>query len=151
MRDLTSYDDFSKLRLDQFCSGEIARTGAAIWKWMGGVWYCDAIGFTWFGCLEDMPNQTGCMEVHLSDLPQPESQAILKAIGLPLTAGMQLEAVEKTLGEPIEVKSFVDDRKTYAFRVGFENMYIVDCTIQDDAGLIFASVLREDVMQRINA
>jgi hypothetical protein len=148
---LTSYDDFSKLRLDQFCSGEISSTGAAIWEWMDGAWYCDAIGFSWFGCLEDMPDQTGCMEVDLLDLPQHESQAILSAIGLPLTAGMRLEAVEHALGAPIEVMSFVDDRNTYVFQVGPEDSYIVDCTIQDDAGLIFVSVLREDVRQRISA
>ena len=151
MQELVSYSDFSKLRLDKFCTGGIERTGAAIWEWMGGDWYCDGIGFTWFGCLDGMPNETGCMEIHIAELPQSEGIAILVAIGLSLTAGMDFESVTEILGEPLEVLSFVDDRKTYVFEAGTDDTYKVDCTIQDKDGLIFVSVLRNDVLQRIEA
>ena len=151
MQELVPYSDFSKLRLDQFCAGSVERTGAAIWEWMEGDWYCDGIGFTWFGCLDGMPNETGCMEIDLSDLPQGEATAILTAVGLSLTAGMTFESVTEVLGEPLDVESFVDDRKTYVFKAGLEDTYRVDCTIQDTDGLIFLSVARVDVLQRIDA
>ena len=151
MQKLVSYSDFSKLRLDQFCAGTIERTGAAIWEWMGGEWYCDGIGFTWFGCLDGMPNETGCMEIHLSELPQSEAEAILAAIGISLTAGMSFESVSEIFGEPFDVESFVDDRKTYVFQAGADDTYKVDCTVQDTDGLVFVSVVRNDVLQRIDA
>lgn len=150
MQELASYSDFSKLRLDQFCAGSIERTGAAIWEWMGGNWYCDGIGFTWFGCLDGMQSETGCMEIDLSELPQIEAEAILAAIGLSLTAGMSFELVAEILGEPFDVGSFVDDRKTCVFHAGTDDTYRVDCTIQDTDGLIFVSVVRDDVLQRID-
>ena len=150
MQNLVSYSNFSKLRLDQFCAGSIERTGAAIWEWMGGNWYCNGIGFTWFGCLDGMQGETGCMEIDLSELPQIEVEAILAAIGLSLTAGMSFESVAEILGEPFDVESLVDDRKTYVFHAGTDDTYRVDCTIQDTDGLIFVSVVRDDVLQRID-
>ena len=77
--------------------------------------------------------------------------AILAAVGLSLTAGMNLESVAEILGEPLDVEVFVNDRKTYVFKAGGDDTYKVDCTIQDENGLIFVSVLRADVLQRINA
>ena len=151
MQELASYSDFSKLRLDEFCAGTIERTGAAVWKWMSGYWYCDGIGFTWFGCLDGMKDETGCMEIHLAELPQSEATAILTAVGLPLTRGLSLDSISEVLGEPVNIQSFVDDRKTYIFRVGAVDTYKVDCTVQDEDGLIFVSVLRNDVLQRIDA
>jgi integrase len=55
------------------------------------------------------------------------------------------------LGEPVETFAFVADRKTYKFRVGSQHPYHVSCTAQDDAGLIFVSVIREDVFTKIEA
>ena len=149
MKDFVSYSEFSRLRIEAFCGGSIDRTGAAIWEWMGGEWYCDAIGFTWFGCLDEMPNETGCLEIDLADLPRNESEAILAAIRLPVSAGMNLEAVTEVFGEPLRVESFVDDRNTYVFQAGLAEPYRVDCTIQDTDGLIFVSVVRADVLKRI--
>lgn len=98
-----------------------------------------------------MPNETGCMEIHLSELPQSEAEAILAAIGLSLTAGMSFESVSEIFGEPFDVESFVDDRKTYVFQAGADHTYKVDCTVQDTDGLVFVSVVRNDVLQRIDA
>ena len=151
MPELIPYNDFSKFRLDQFCSGEIFKTGAAIWEWMGGEWYCDAIGFTWFGRLDGSPNETGCLEIDLSDLPQSESAAVLASLRLPLASGMNYDSVVRVLGEPSNTLAFVDDRKTYEFEVGSAETYQVSCTIQNDDGLIFVSVIREDVLQAIEA
>ncbi len=149
MQELVSYSDFSKLRLDQFCAGGVERSVAAVWNWMGGDWYCDGIGFTWFGCLDGMPNETGCMEIHLSELPQSEAIAILGAVGLSLVSGMSLELVTEALGKPLEVQSFVDDRETFVFHTGAGDTYRVDCTIQGTDGLDFVSIARNDVLQRI--
>lgn len=149
MKNLVSYSDFATLRLDQFCAGSIEKTGAAIWEWMGGDWHCDGVGFTWFGRLDGMPNETGCMEIDLTELPQSEAEAILAAIGLPLSAGMKLKSVAEILGDPLSIESFVSDRKTYVFQAGSDNPYKIDCTIQETDGLIFVSVIRDDVLRRI--
>jgi len=98
-----------------------------------------------------MRNETRCMEIHLSELPQSEAVAILEAVGLSLTAGMSFESVADVLGEPLDVESFVDNRKTYVFQAGADDSYRLDCTIQDTDGLIFVSVARIDVLQRIDA
>lgn len=149
--DLISYRDFSKLRLDHFCAGEIAKTGAPIWEWMSGEWYCDAIGFTWFGRLNSSPNETGCLELDLSDLPQSESAAVLASLRLPLASGMNYDSVVRVLGEPSSTLAFVEDRKTYEFQAGSPETYQVSCTIQNDDGLIFVSVIRDDILQAIEA
>lgn len=144
--EMIPYTEFAKLRLDQFCSGGITKTGAPIWEWMGGDWYCDAIGFTWFGRLNRSPDETGCLELNFSEVSSRESENILSAIQLPLSAGMSLEAVREVLGEPNETISFVADRKTYEYRVNSEASYRVSCTIQNEEGLIFLSIAREDVL-----
>jgi|SoiMethySBSTD1v2_1073268.scaffolds.fasta_scaffold91993_2 hypothetical protein len=67
---------------------------------MGGLWTGEAIGFTEF----------------LSDLPEKVSNAMLKALGLPLERGMSSQTVQAAIGEPGNVQSFAADRLTYEYR-----------------------------------
>jgi len=151
MMELIPYSEFAQLRLQQFCPADVVESDSADWEWMGGFWYCDSIGFTWFGRLEDMPAETGGLEIDFSELPEGAWSSILASLRLPLHAGMTCDAITGILGERVETLVFVDDRKTYKFRVGSEHPYHVSCTVQDDAGLTFVSVIREDVFTKIKA
>jgi hypothetical protein len=147
--DMISYSEFGRLRLRDFCREEIAESDIPDWEWMGGLWYYDGVGFTWFGCLHDMPKETGGLEVDFAELPEREWLRILDSLHLPLRAGMTFDMIATILGQPFEIHSYVEDRKRYEFRVGSAYPYIVSCTVLDDGGLIFVSVIRQDVLSRI--
>jgi hypothetical protein len=147
--ELITYTDFGRLRLRNFCGDEVAGSDTPDWEWMDGQWNCDSVGFTWFGRLHDMPNETGGLEVDLADLPEPVSARILESLHLPSRAGMTLNSITSILGQPAETQTFVQDRNTYEFKVGSAHPYGVSCTVLDDGGLIFVSVIREDVASRI--
>ena len=149
--EMISYGEFGRLRLRDFCGDEVAESESPDWEWMGGQWYCDGVGFTWFGRLHDMPKETGGLEVDLAELPERVWSRILESLHLPLRAGMTFESLASILGQPLETQTFVEDRKTYEFRVGSVHPYGVSCTVLDDGGLIFVSVIREDVVSRIHA
>lgn len=148
---LIHYSQFAKLRLHQFCKVDLVESESADWEWMGGLWFCDAIGFTWFGRLREKPNETGAVEIDLSALTARQSASILAALRLPLRAGMSDKAILKILGEPWKTVTFVRDRKTHEFRVGARQRYQVSCTVHNKKGLIFISVVREDVVSKIEA
>ncbi len=118
---------------------------------MDGLWFCDAVGFTWFGRLREMPDETGALEIDLSALTARQSASILAALQLPLHVGMSDKAIVKVLGEPLKTLTFVRDRKTHEFAVGSRQRYQVSCTVHNKKGLIFVSVAREDVLSRIEA
>lgn len=147
--ELISYTEFAKLRLATLSEAEVVQSESADWEWMGGLWHCDAIGFTWFGRLNDMSEETGALEVHFPGLSESDWMNILASISLPLRAGMTFEAIAKILGEPFQTFSFVADRKTYEFKVGSNCSYQVSCTIHNQDGLVFASVIRDDVLVSI--
>jgi hypothetical protein len=149
--ELIPYSELAKLRLRQFCQSDIAESDSPDWEWMGGLWYCDAVGFTWFGRLREVPDETGGLEIDLSALPERESAGILAALHLPLHAGMSYDAITAILGEPFKTRTFVRDRKRYEFRVGLHQRYYVSCTVRDDGGLIFISVIRKDIFDKIEA
>lgn len=147
--ELIPYSEFARIRLQQFCAVGVAESDSADWEWMGGFWYCDSIGFTWFGRLRDMPEETGGLEIDFSELPESAWSSILASLHLPLRVGMNCNAIRGILGEPVETLAFVADRKTYEFRVGLQHPYRVSCTVHEDAGLIFVSVIRKDVLTKI--
>ena len=64
---------------------------------------------------------------------------------------MNYESVVRVLGEPTNTLAFVEDRKTLEFQVGSADTYQVSCTIQNDDGLIFVSMIRKDILQAIEA
>jgi hypothetical protein len=149
--EMISYSEFGRLRLRDFCGDEVAESNIPDWEWMGGLWFGDAVGFTWFGRLHDAPKETGGLEVDLAELPEHVWSRILDSLHLPLRAGMTFDSITSILGQPFETDFFLEDRKTYEFRVGSAQRYRVSCTVLDDDGLIFVSVIREDVLFRIEA
>jgi len=149
--ELISYNEFGRLRLREFCGDEVEESGFPDWEWMDGHWFRENIGFTWFGRLSDMPDETGSLEIYHCELTDDVLARIFALLGLPLSMGLQFDAVVRLLDQPIAVSSFVDDRKTYEFKLGSQQPYQVSCTIQNEEGLIFVSMIREDVLAKIQA
>jgi hypothetical protein len=133
--ELISYNEFGRLRLRDFSREEIAESDIPDWEWMGGLWYCDSVGFTWFGCLNDMPKETGGLEVDFGELPEHEWLRILNSLHLPLREGMTFDEIVTILGQPFKIYTFVEDRKIYEFKVGSAYPYRVSCIVLDNGGL----------------
>jgi hypothetical protein len=121
------------------------------WEWMNGNWWYEGIGFTWFGRLETKPHVTAGLEIYFEELSAASARKLLKAAGLPVSAGMRLADLRARLGEPVSTVQFVSDRKTYSFVMGKGSRYRVGCTIHRRHGLIHVSAIREDVHEQLDA
>lgn len=149
--ELIPYKEFAQLRLKQFCSPDIELFESDGYEWMDGIWICESIGFTTVVRLRDMPDEAGGLDIDFSECPESAACAILRTVHLPLYSGMTFEAVHSVLGEPEQTEVFVSDRKSYDFAVGACYPYHISCTIHDLKGLIYLTVIRKDVLSKINA
>ena len=100
-------------------------------------------GFTEFLRLEDDPDVVRSIALDLAALPRNTSDAVLRAIGLPLQPAMTEEAILATLGQPTSVEQFpsVPDRRTLNFVCGTREAYTVSCTVHEASGLIYVVVM----------
>ena len=119
-------------------------------EWMGGVWRYEGIGFTWFGQLEGTSEGTGGIELYFEELGEGAASKILRAIGLPLAAGLSAEQLNTILGPNYETRHFVDDRITHVFRLGTPDVYEVSCTVENARGLTHVSVIRNDLRRSLS-
>jgi len=119
-------------------------------EWMGGLWISEGVGFTHVSRHRETPDEAGGLEVFFSELPESTSRAILDAIHLPLRPGLTLQEVQSILGQPGKTFTFVPDRKTYDFTVGSKHPYHVSATIHNSEGLIGVSVIRKDVLSKMD-
>ena len=154
--ELLPYAAFRELRLAPFLTAQPALREQVAqmeggWKYLGGTWLGEGLGFTDFLCLEDMPSELGCISLDLSSLPDEVSHAILDTVGLPLRRSMQSIAIDAHLGSPERTHTFVADRETFDYTVGHACPYRVSCTVHDKDGLIYLVVARKDVLVRCEA
>jgi hypothetical protein len=147
--ELVPYENFAKLRLRDFAPANAEIGDVTDWEWQGGMWLNEGIGFTSFSRLAEMPDETGGLEISFSQLPAEANEKILRAIGLPLSAGMSVDQVFALLGSSDKTYSFVPDRKTFEFTVGDAQSYSVSCTVDDNDGLVYVTVVRGDVLEVI--
>jgi hypothetical protein len=115
----------------------------------GGTWRYEGIGFTWFGQLEGTPEETGGAELYFEELDSESSSRILKAIGLPLVAGIRAEQLNSIFGPNFQTVRFVDDRVTHVFRLGEPDVYEVSCTVSHEQGLVHVSIIRNDLRRAL--
>jgi hypothetical protein len=64
---------------------------------------------------------------------------------------MRLEQLRDLFGWPDTTDVFTSDRKTYNFCIGSGEQYQVGCTVHDEQGLIYVSVIRSDVCRQLAA
>ena len=116
---------------------------------MGGVRHYEGIGFTWFGQLEGTSEGTGGIELYFEELDEATASKILRAVGLPLVAGLSAEQLDAVLGPNYETRHFVEDRITHVFRLGSPDVYEVSCTVERVRGLTHVSIVRNDLRRSL--
>src|SRR3954467_9388615 len=112
---MISYARFGVLRLAQF-RPDTEITGLAHWESRDALWVGEAIGFSEWLRLESEPDVLRSLAIDLDEFPEAAASAVLRAIELPIWAGMQLEELRAALGDPGEEQRFVKDRASYEFR-----------------------------------
>jgi hypothetical protein len=140
-----TYTEFGRLRLRGFLPVGTQITEQPDFEWMNGHWWHEGIGFTWFGRLMEKREDTAGLELLFDELDHETIKAILDFIGLPLDPGMRIGNLEKILGIPESAQVFINDRRTYNFRVGPTEPYQLGCTVHNDHGLTHISVIRSDI------
>ena len=145
---LIDYNQFAILRLRDFLPDGAAVAEVFDWEWMGSCWYNESIGFTSFSRHLSMPDQTGGLEISFSELSEEGSQRLLNAIGLPLRPGMSAPEVLSVMGPPAETRQFVPGRRSHEFTLGISQPYFVGCTVDDKEGLIYLTVVLQELLDR---
>lgn len=138
---MISHAQFGKLRLAQFRpDADIAElTG---WEFMDELWVGEAVGFSEWMRLEADPAVLRSLALDLTEFPTDAAGAVLRAIELPVRAGMSAPELRAVFGEPVEEHRFVADRVTYEFVVSGPPRYSVSCTVLNDGGLSYLVVMR---------
>src|SRR3954471_16622670 len=106
---MISYARFGVLRLAQFRPDKEI-TELANWEFMDALWVGEAIGFSEWLRLESEPDVLRSLAIDLDEFPQAAASGLLRAIELPIGAGMRPEELRAALGDPLEEQRFVKDR-----------------------------------------
>ncbi len=141
--ELIPHEDFGRLRLVDFAPDNAKVFGLDDWEYLDRSWIGAAIGFTeWLRPVEK-PSVLGALSLHLSELPDEMCRKVLTTLRLPLLRGMNYNQVVSVLGEPKYSQQFTSGQVTYAFRCGSQWLYEVGCTIRDEDGLSYVTVVTE--------
>ena len=141
--ELISHQEFGKLRLAQFVTDPGEMATLENWEYMERVWVGEAIGFTQWLRYEEDPEILGSLSLDLIELPDEISQSVFRVLALPLRQGMSYEEIVHLFGKPNCTYTFVKDRKTYEFARGVKWKYLIDCTIHEDIGLLYVTVMAD--------
>ena len=139
---LISYTSFAKLRMADFLIGQMVTEDVDHWEYRDQIWCGEVIGFTQFLRLKKEPEILRCISLDLSVHPQKVWNAILKAVRLPLAAGLSPAETKKILGKPREDKIRFG-RRTLFYEVGKKQIYYLEC-VSDEQRLIYLNLLRGD-------
>lgn len=150
--ELISYSELAALRLTTLASDVKGLPGPIVslenWQYQGREWIGEGVGaFTDFLRPINDPTRVGAVSLDLVDLPDVFQVEVLRKLRLPLVRGMSKDAVIASMGRaPARVMKFAEDRVTLEFEVGDRWRYEVSCTIRDDAGLTFVTLIRRDLL-----
>lgn len=139
--ELIPREEFGRLRLAQFIPNGAGIEELEDWEYENRIWIGEAIGFTEWLRPERKPDVLGCLSLDLEALPQSVWQQVFDRLRLPLRQGMDFRGVVELLGEPGKVYAFVPEQKTYEFVCGSRARYKVGCTIHDENGLKYVTVI----------
>lgn len=152
--DLIPYSQFAKLRLKKLVAADMNASEADGYEWLGGYGINEGVRGADFFRWEQTQGETTGFELYFDLLPDTAARAILDAIGLPLNPGMKLEQIYSVLGEPKDKDVFADrpqSRQTDNFVIGSTQPYHISCSVHGADGLIGLSVVRGDVLSKIQA
>jgi hypothetical protein len=145
---MITYVDISNLRFTEFLPEGTEVSEEGHYEWMNGLWHYEGIGFSWFGAPMDDPTSTACLELFADEVPANVMERIMERIGLPLAFGTSRERIETLLGKPFTTSTFSDDRISCEFMTTGTEPYYISCTILHDGGLVFFSLMREDLYKK---
>jgi hypothetical protein len=90
--------------------------------------------------LEGEPKVLRSLAIDFTTFPKRAAAAVLKAIDLPVRAGMVSSELRALFGEPSKEYRFVKDRVSYEFALAGPPDYDVSCTVLNDGGLSYLVV-----------
>lgn len=139
--ELISYDAFGRLRLAEFAPRGEAPAALKDWEYEDDLWVGEALGFTEILRLAEEPAVVRSVALDLGNSAPAIGARVLGAIGLPVSPGMMVADVVAALGEPLRVARYAADRQTLVYRIGEGAVYDVTCTVAQDGGLVYVTVL----------
>lgn len=138
--ELINYDNFYKLKLADFVSNKEDIQEIDDWEFMNAIWYGESIGFTEWLQLKEGPKEKS-ISIDLNNLADSSIDKIFSTLKLNLTKGMNKENILAQFGEPKNIESFVEDRITFEYIIGFNEKYYLSLTISDDDGLTYVVLM----------
>ncbi len=136
---MISHARFGKLRLAQFRpDADIAELNG--WEFMDHMWVGEAAGFSEWLRLEDTPEKLRSLAIDFAEFPEQAAADVLRAIDLPVRAGMNFDELRDLLGEPVNQQRFVKDRVSYDFALAAPAKYKLSCTVLNKGGLTYLVV-----------
>lgn len=128
---MIAHDQFSRLRLREFCPGDDLYTDEADEH---GEFVCESIRGIQFARPVPCPDDTFIIDIDLLDHSTDAGPAILARLGIPLSRSSTTDEVTKMLGKPTEIRPHKSDAPSYLqtdsyeFGVGGDSGYIISCT-----------------------
>jgi len=134
------YDQFARLRLARFLpAADLAELDN--WEFEEHLWVGEALGFSEWLRLEDDPDVLRSLAIDFAEFPAPAAESVLRAIQLPVRAGMSLRELDDLLGGRIAEHRFVDDRVSCDYFTPEPHCYRISCTVLNDGGLSYLVVM----------
>src|SRR5262249_511840 len=122
---MISHTRFGKLRLVQFRpDAEIAQLQD--WEFKGHRWVGEPVGFSEWLRLENKSDTLRSLAIDFSEFPKQAALEVLRAIDLPVKAGMKFQDLCELLGEPVKEHRFVKDRVSFDFALSGPPKYNIN-------------------------
>ena len=139
--ELISHELFGCLRLADFAPAGTKVVQLEGWEYLDRLWIGEAIGFTeWLRDVE-RPDVLGALSLALLTLPDEMCQSVLAVLQLPLMRGMKYDQVVGARGEPVRSRQYVNGQITVDFQCGSKWQYSIGCTVRDEGGLSYITVV----------
>jgi hypothetical protein len=133
---------FARIRLSQFFPAEEIKP-LKDWEYLNRKWVGEAVGFTEALCPKKQPGILKCLSLDLLALDTSMEKHFFDVLQLPLQRGMSEDDVSAVLGPSREVQQFVPQQKTIEFVLHEEYKYTIYCTIHENSGLKYVTILAD--------
>lgn len=147
---MIKYDQINSLRFSEYNSNHIEKCDLPDWEWMNVTWFIERDGFSWIGQPFNSKDETGALELDLVALPLQTTIDLFHVLELPLQKGYSESKINSILGSPIKKIDFTKDRFTNEYIYGQTDKYYLSCTVKQDEGLIFVSILKYEIYEKFN-
>jgi hypothetical protein len=131
---------FAKIRLSQFFPAEDIKP-LKDWEYLNRKWVGEAVGFTEALCPKKQPSILKCLSLDLMAIDALTEKHFVEVLQLPLHRGMSENDVSAVLGQSRRVQQFVPQQKTIEFALCEEHKYTIYCTINENSGLKYLTIL----------